>query len=175
MVSNTEARLFRESKITTADRLAVDVQSPGIYFDRARLTQGPLSAGLTIESYYLFTDTADNRRHQYNGVVNFGGQIIGVLVTGPGLDESQFLGAPGTTYATSGRALNLDASEDFFLISPDRSALSFLFSTDGQQDAMRILVSVPEPSSLVLMLTGAVLLLAFARFRARACSPSTSA
>jgi hypothetical protein len=105
----------------------------------------------------------------YSGSVTFGPgeKVIGLEFLDGSLLLGDFeVGAPGTAYAPPPLGFGLELADDSVTLSADRSTVSFSLLTGngddtGGEDQIRIITAVntvPEPASIVLMMSGACFL-----------------
>jgi len=156
--SDTVAPLFTErTSLVLGSNLVVDFTSTGLQNSNP---VGPLPnilAGTDVNSYCLVTDPigsdANNNRN-FSGSITFNTDILGVIALDPEFASSNsILGNPGTLYSASGVQLEMGAPDNF-TISADRRTISFAFSSNTAADDLRIVTSaVPEPTSMIPMLT----------------------
>ncbi|MEM9559155.1 MAG: hypothetical protein AAF995_02525 [Planctomycetota bacterium] len=154
------ARLFQEHEgIILTDSLMVDaVSGSASLFEDVNPTL--LSAGLTVDSYYVHVDPVGTTPISTMFTVTFDGPILGVIVSGEHLFASDaMLGAAGTAYpghGRSGRGLDLD-SPDAFSISEDQTTLTLEILRTGKVfDQVRVIVGQPIPGPGGAALLGAV-------------------
>jgi hypothetical protein len=162
LTSNTELFTFQESSnLTLSQNIPVDVTTAGTYQSKGSLTPGTISAGTEVDSYFLHSQPV-NQPQVYFGSITFSSPILGLIVTGLGLDTTDaLLRAAGTTYPTGnvGRGLELSPTEDYVSPSSDLKTLSVHFTTHDDIDEVRVITAaVPEPSSLILAVPSLVAL-----------------
>ena len=147
---------------TLAASVTVDLDQPGLYNAPATLPAVPpvISAGTVVDVYYAnFDPFLSAGNVSVSGSMTFDRPVLGVMVLAPQMNATDAsLGFPFTTYPLPGnifRGLEL-AFGDSLTLSADRRTVSLDLVTNTI-DAVRILVAVPEPSSLGLALVGSVL------------------
>jgi hypothetical protein len=158
----TLARVFQEraGHVLLAD-LTVNMSTAGT-------TAGPpfpaiptltISAGTTIDSFFLHFDDQPNELRRSIGSLTFGRPIVGVIGRGADLIASNAaLGATSTAYPTVAGSIGVWDSQDSVTISSDLLTLSFDLTASTGIDSMRIVTQpVPEPFSATLL--SAVLIL----------------
>ena len=169
------AFLFAESTTALARDLKVDAHPTaanlGMTIDaKSDLNKGTIDAGTDVSSFLLYSNPKTGEQ-TYEGTVIFSGRILGVEVLsdnsdpghkfGAGLDQTDFLGAPGTTYTPStgpnpgDAARGLELTPDTFTFVTARE-LRFHFETSSSMDQIRIITAaaVPEPSGAILAASG---------------------
>lgn len=179
--SNDFARLWEELQdVTITSPLSVDVvpflnNASGFYDSGVASIEaqwnGTLPAG-TYSSYHLHADK-DGPNQVYTGTITFERPIAGIVYKQPRLNDTDTLfGIPTTIYANGpARGIELDGAVNYFSISitPDRRVLEVQTTVAHNLDNMRILLEVPEPSSLVLLCLGVIAVFAHGmHFRSRA-------
>jgi hypothetical protein len=96
--SNETMFLFAERQdfILTAD-LVVDITTPGTY---GGSTESTIPAGTCVNSYFIHYDRV--RGNQYRDAdATFEEPVLGLITSNLNLDDSDWLGAPGTFYGNS--------------------------------------------------------------------------
>ncbi|HEY4312811.1 MAG TPA: PEP-CTERM sorting domain-containing protein [Pirellulales bacterium] len=184
MESNTTIWAFpEEQNVTLAQDLAVDVSLPGTspLNGVQNLTPGNIGAGNSVSSYFVHFDAvgAPTNAVTASGSITFDQNIVGLIVLTATLEDSNTgLGFPGTIYDNAisgegaegleivGGGLGKD-SNDQITLSADRHTVSFSFRDTGSADDFRVVTSVPEPSTLFLVLAGAAFLGAWRWRRSR--------
>lgn len=146
--------------------LRVNLRLPGLYISRDDLPfpVPVVPAGTVVNSFLLHADPA-TRGIRYGGAVTFGSDVLGVILGGLLLAESDFLGLPGTSFpldpSGSGRGLAL-SGQDALALSPDARMVLFEFRTGQAIDQVRVITAaraIPEPPLALLL--GAALAAAF--------------
>ncbi|MFN5944471.1 MAG: hypothetical protein ACK5ZG_09830 [Phycisphaerae bacterium] len=150
--SNTIARAFNEvSSFTLATNLPVNATTPGVYSSNGSLTPGVIAAGTVVNSHYLYVDPVGDGPAMYEGFVEFDQPILGVIVLRNGLNSSDFLGAPGTTYGDNvARGMELSGNEAF-TITLSQFRVNFRFNTTTATDDIRIITAVPAPGAAAMI------------------------
>ena len=150
---NSAARLFSEKQnVVLSGSLTVDVTAVGTYSQEAGFRPANLLAGTRVNSYYLHSDRV-GRPNAFvfaRGSITFNEPILGVQATQAGLNQSDFLGAPGTRYPTVGREFDGKdrRNPDTFSISSDRRTITFAFQTSTESDDVRIITASSRLSSV---------------------------
>jgi hypothetical protein len=153
-----ESYVFAEQQGVSVTGLAVDLLAgtgDGTLGNSGTGTSGSIT-GL-VDSWYVVNQSGPNapNSEDHASTITFNSAVLGVEVTDPGLDLSDFLGAPGTTYPTGIRGFELSSTE-FITISGD--TVTWDDQTSTEQDDIRIITadapSVPEPGTLSLLATG---------------------
>jgi hypothetical protein len=170
--SNTSIFLIEERlSLLTSSAINVDVDgTPGFYDQIADLQAGSIPAGSVVDVHLLHFDPTSVPQ-RLAGSVTFARRIVGLMLLRPQLMSSDPLGAPGTAYPTAAtanfREFELSpgsAASDAVTISADRLTLSVDWGVTTYYDELRVITSVPEPSTTMLSLVGVLGLL---RWRAR--------
>jgi hypothetical protein len=173
--SDTSGFIFQEqSTLTLAGPATVNTQASGTYTLAAQLVNVTIPAGTVVDAYLMHFDIVSANTN-FIGSVTFARPILGVFVTGAFLNTSNpAFGVPGVSYASSGRAVELNGmgGGDTFTISPDLTTFSFNFRTNMGIDEVRFLTSVPEPGTWGMMLSAAACLIWLARKKHSAASRS---
>ena len=170
LTSNTEIFLFpeRQNLVLSSD-LLVDITSPGTYV--APVTAGAISAGTTINSFFLHFDTVASTSAEISpppvSSVTFMNPILGIIVFDATLDASDpiaGLGAVAYPTGLTNRGLELGAPNfDQVTLSADLRTLTIdRLRVSTVHDQIRV-ITTPEPSTFVLLTLG---LLFLARFSA---------
>lgn len=148
---DTEIRIFHERQEVTGAAVTVNVTTPGFVNSGGTLSAGVIAAGTLMSSYYLIWDPATGTRRA-SGSATFAQDILGIVVLTGDLTASNWLGAPGTLYPTSG-LVGLELGDDRLTLSSDRRTVSVDFNASTPGDRIRIITGpqpVPEPFTLGL-------------------------
>ena len=150
--SNETIFLFEEQQELVLDSdLAVDITAPGTYGTPGG---GVIPAGTCINSYFIHYDLIDASFYR-SGSVTFEEEVLGLITSTDKLDDSDWLGAAGTFYASAaggeiGRALELDlaGAADVITLSANRQTVevSLIVSADWQDQVRVITQGTCEPS-----------------------------
>ena len=178
------AKLFVEQQSVLLDRvLLVDVSVPGVVSTTGDLSPATL-VDEVVNSYLVHADPVGNGHpaRDYIGSITFEEEILGIMVTGGRLDESDLLlgsdvtgyippeyyrGIEGPGFRTQGPQIN-----DSVELMTDLRTIAFHFMTTEKLDQVRIITSatvegthsaVPEPSTIALLVAGLLLSIDFAR------------
>jgi hypothetical protein len=172
--SNTTIIVFPElDNIVLDEDLAVDITTSGTFGTEAQLTPGVIPAGTRVSSRFLHFDPVGTPENPYAafaaGSVVFTSDrpILGVMVLGPNLSASDaIVGLPGTTYPTGdgSRGLGL-VMQDIINITPDQLSVTLAVAAGAGVDQVRVIVAVPEPSTVALLGLAAIGLIAGCRRR----------
>lgn len=109
-----------------------------------------ITAGTWVSSHHIFIDptelVTDTKTFTFDGI------ILGVIIDTQGLDDSDYLGAPGTVYpgAFNYRGM-LDSSGDAYTVLSDQT-ISFTMHASNPGDWARVITApVPIPSSISML------------------------
>ena len=141
-------------------------QSPNLYgFNESQNTQvlnspllldvgsGPIAVGTIVASHYIFFDPVDGH---IRGTVNFDSKVLGIITSTGNLAASDYLANTGVNYLNPA-ARGLEAGDSVTISGPNQILFDTFASTPG--DYVRVLTefspasAVPEPSSIILMVT----------------------
>ena len=149
------ARFILEIKKASPSEGRIRAQADAAELARGYAGVGDALSVLTDESFFggSLGDLIAARRE-------FDGPILGLLVTRPGLNETDdMLGSDTTAYPNIGlvyRGMELRATRDWVRISADLTTIFYKFRTGDYTDQVRVIVGspVPTPASAVMLLTG---------------------
>jgi choice-of-anchor A domain-containing protein len=144
--SNTTMFAFDEQQnVTLPVGVDVDITAPGTYDETSDLTPGTIPAGTLVSSQFVHADKIGTQPPfvTLEGTVTTDSDILGVAILQHSLDNSDFLGAPGTLYPTGdfGRALNLDKQDDYVIEQVNRRTLLIHSSVKMHADQVRIITA----------------------------------
>lgn len=165
--SDTTIFLFSErTNLLLGASLAVDASTQGTYLTNASLTPGSIGAGTAVDTYLFHSDPLDindggSNNVRFNGSVTFDQEILGIILRGNALiNTDALLGSGVTAYpgAGSDRGLELaggtagSPTQDA-IVSWTGNTLNVSYFTHGSVDQMRVVTRtrVPEPTSLALL------------------------
>jgi hypothetical protein len=131
----------KQAELLNAD-LQLDIVATGV--------SSPLPQGTLVSSHYVFFDPAGSLQTTIVGTVTFSDSILGVLTASSRLDDTDYLGAPGTTYA-SGSLRGLEINDSVSIISDKTIEVDFSAGSPG--DYIRVL-TVPEPATAAFLAVG---------------------
>lgn len=177
--SDTVILAFAERQnVTLPADVAADITVPGTSPSGGvqHLSPGTIAAGTGINSYFIHFDVvgtpAPTSAIPATGSVSFDSDVLGLIVLDAKLNATHtFPGMPGTTYSTGG-GLEIvgggagTGANDQVTLSADRRTVTFNFRDAESPDDIRIITSVPEPSTLGLVFSASVGLAAYC-FRRR--------
>ena len=156
----------------TSNFLIANALVPGIAFDEQQgvllanslvTDTATIAAGTRVDSQFVAFNAVRQRTEAT--VITLDGTVLGLSVTSIGLGSSDFLGLSSLVYNDSCTACGLEPSDNVVVIGNQ----VFLNSTFGRPgDFLRIIseaTPIPEPDMLAVMIAGAFLAFATARFR----------
>ncbi|MEX2309974.1 MAG: hypothetical protein WD738_20545 [Pirellulales bacterium] len=154
------AVIFAErQRVLLAADLSVDAINFGAEVQGSTNTAvaGVIPAGRMVDSYLVHFDpvgqpTDLNVTVSWSAIFEFGDRILGAIYSDELLDASDFLGAPGTTYPTGvefrGTTGDQEGNDGF--IWGQIRVFQGLQSVTVAVDQFRIILQVPEPTSLAM-------------------------
>ena len=142
--SDTTMFAFDEQQnVTLAQPLSVDITTPGTYDDSADLTPGTIPAGTAVSSHFVHADHVGTGvpRVTLDGTVTTDKDILGIAILAKALNDSDYLGAPGTLYPTGefGPGFNLDNQDDFVIEQIDKRTVQIHSDVRIHADQVRII------------------------------------
>ncbi len=148
----TNAFAFAERQgVTLASPLRTDIQTPGTYDQTSDLTTVSVPAGTVVDSHLVHSDrpgvgTGSTGTILRNFTVTFPTDILGIIATQGKLTDSDVLGAPGTIYGGTARALSfgVDSGSDILVLPDQRTVVATLRTTFGL-DQFRVLTRHNAP------------------------------
>ena len=148
--SDTTMFAFDEQQnVTLAQPLSVDITTPGTYDDSADLTPGTIPAGTAVSSHFVNADHVGTGvpRVTLDGTVTTDKDILGIAILAKALNDSDYLGAPGTLYPTGefGRGFNLDNQDDFVIEQIDKRTVQIHSDVRIHSDQVRIITEADGP------------------------------
>jgi hypothetical protein len=182
--SNNVRVFLEREKFQLPSDITVDITDPGLYARKRDLpVPRPIlqPSDMLYSSYLLHADHRGRNLITYEGSITFEYPIYGVMLLRSTLDlledgTDDPLGATGTLYPTGqARGLELRRNKEWVeLIDSDTDGdslpetLRFRFETNGGIDQIRVLIdppfspeildinplSIPEPASMVLVVSG---------------------
>ena len=161
-----------QENVILPEDLRVSFSNPGLYLDRSDLPFPVpiLPAGTQVSSVFLHADP-ETRGIGYSGALTFDTDVLGVILGGILLEESDYLGAPQTSFPldafTSGRGIAL-SGQDAIALTLDARTLIFDFTTRSAIDQVRVITAaraIPEPAMSLLLGAGGIAALAVRRRR----------
>jgi hypothetical protein len=135
--SDTEIRAFDEQQcVTLSSPLQLDFSAVG--------GSGLIPAGTSVSSHLVHFDPTGAASVTLSGSITTDATIIGGMTTQAGLDASDSLGAPGTTYPTGDPARGLDAG-DTVTVSADLLTATVTLTDRFHFDQVRIITHCAPP------------------------------
>jgi hypothetical protein len=157
-VTNGPTGAVFEEKIPTADAkldVGQDSQnSPNLFAAKEQQNVALLSniagldAGTFVRSFYVWFDPL--RTGRMRGTVTFANDILAVITANGELADTDYLGNPNINYLNKG-ARGLEGP-DTFSVSGKTLTVDFRASSPG--DFVRVMTSVPEPSTWMMIILG---------------------
>ena len=165
--SNTEIFWFFEGQTELGSGLAVDIVNSGVYTAPTSLSTGIIANGTTVNSYLLHFDPAGQPAEVQSafGTLSFPDPILGIIVSGSLLEDSDFLSTTGTTYPTDptwrGLEFGTGSVSDMIIFDADFNGglgaiTSVLYTSGVGVDQIRVITSVPIPTSALLLGCGLI-------------------
>jgi hypothetical protein len=156
-------QVWNEQLGTLASPVTLDFNGAvGSYNGTSTFTPTTLAAGTTFGTTYVqLNPGVDGIVHSGEATIQFSSPIIGIALQNPFLDQTDNLGAPGTTYPTGygipsdNRGID-NRTNDAFIVSNGGKTLEVLFTTNfDAYDSIRVFTAnnssfVPEPASLIV-------------------------
>jgi hypothetical protein len=169
--NQTDGYVFIESLKVLAAPLPVDIDTSGLYNSSTPFAAGVIAAGTPVLSYMIHHEAVDGQISSISGSFIFPHPVLGIIYTDAGLDSTDaILGHAGTSYPTGLAFRGFDVTyptlPDTIFWSGNQVTISVQSNAQLVMDQLRIVVSIPEPSTLLLGGLGVVGLLAIRR-RAR--------
>jgi hypothetical protein len=157
--NDTTIWAFDEKQNVTLDRnVSVDISQAGEYDDNDDLTPATIPAGTLVSSHMVHGDNVGSGGgpHHITGTVVTDRPIIGINVMNPNLENSDFLGAPGTIYPTADmRQFNLETA-DLLVWQIDNHTVFIRMRLIAHVDQIRI-ITEGEPERVAPHVTSQVL------------------
>jgi hypothetical protein len=137
--SDTEIRAFDEQQcVTLTSPLQLDFSAVG--------GSGLIPAGTSVSSHLVHFDPTGVQTITLSGSITTDATIIGVMTTQAGLDASDSLGAPGTTYDTGENDRGLDAFQgDSVTVSADLLTATVTLTDRFHFDQVRVITRCAPP------------------------------
>jgi len=117
--SNSAARLYQErAAFTLPADVSVDASSPGTYTGSGG-SGTTIPAGTAVDVFYLHFDPVGRQKAEiYNGVIRFGGTILGIIYTKGKLDSTDYtLGKDDVQYPTGQNSRNFENGADVITLT----------------------------------------------------------
>lgn len=165
--SNTTVSLFVERlDFTLPEELPLDVSDAGTWLDSpGHFSPGTADVGKLIDVYFLRFDPVGtpSQPRRIEGSITFDADILGVITkTNSLLATHPILGLGGVIYPTGdNQGTEPNNAGTFLTLSEDRRTVSFRLAVDTHIDTFRIVTTVPEASSVILLALGGGILSLF--------------
>ena len=133
-----------QQNVTLASDVRVDVNAPGTYDTPGSVVNATVPAGTVVNSHYFAADRTGPA--VLTGTVTFPTDIVGIILVGGRADQTDVLGAPGTTYpgTSSSRGLELAPTEDAVIL-PNLRTLTIRAHAGTLIDHVRVLTRANNP------------------------------
>ncbi len=176
--SDTTIAVFNERQgVLLSSPMAFDANVGKFYSATADLTPGTIPAGTRVNSYLVHFDKVGSSSGFVirSGSVTVDEPVLGLMSSVNSLVASDaVVGVPGTIYGTdANRGIDFNTG-DSFLLSSDLRTVSFTLASSPDEDQLRIVTVVPEPTAIGLLALAAVPLVFFRRSPARADSAQSA-
>jgi hypothetical protein len=167
--SDSEMRVFFESKFLPGAAIPVDVASPGGIYGNNNTSPGSVS-GFEVSSYFVHFDPVTSAIGRAS--ISFDHDIVGLILTDATLDATDSLGAVGTAYPTGlfGRRVEgggVLGGEGVTWLGSSPNTIDLFFGAGPVIDQVRVITRTPEPQTYITLGMG-LLLAAVARRRIQA-------
>jgi hypothetical protein len=165
--SNDQIRLYAEQKyLELGADLTVDFTEPSQYDEVEDLSSSQILTGTRVDSYIMHFDKVGKSISslRLSGSATFDRDILGVIVLEDSLNNcDSIVGAGDTTYDIGNyRGLELWGSlpdgQDVIELSIDRRTLTVSLVSAEYSDQIRVITTVPEPTTLLLLGLGSLVL-----------------
>lgn len=187
--SDTTIYVFAERQnLTLQSSLPIDIGAPGTYspVDTQAQPGQTLPAGLSVNSFFIHLEAISSTSASpltFEGSITFGRPILGVEVRRATLNDSKdILGLPTVSYETNpqkGFGLEIlsgsegSAGADRLTLGADSKTIAIRWNNTFHPDQIRVITSVPEPSSFALAILGGLGALIFGIRRSRVGAASS--
>jgi len=143
--------LFKERgglQLAAGDTLWLEITEPGVVASETSFTRARLLPGTWLNSHTVHLDPPGAGTARARGSVTFDTNVLGLIVTGSGLDSSHaLLRAPAVDYslalATRGIEFAGTDEADTVEISADRRTVTVSLAAASALDQLRIVTAVP--------------------------------
>ncbi len=147
-VANTISVFQEQSGLSLPTTLTVDIDTPGSYTNGlGGMGGGTVPAG-TLVDVYLFHQDSGGVPDDNSGFVEFPEDVLGILVTTPGLRGSDTTyGSSTTLYPMTGSENNgrgMEFLRDDLFFDSSRRRIDVNFTTDNKMDQIRIFVRATD-------------------------------
>ena len=150
--SNTQGFAFDEQQcVVLLQNANVNITEPGTYGnDPSSYTPGVIPIGTKVSSHLMhFDPVSDGGDHLvYQGSITTDQDILGIVVFGTTLSETDFLGAPGTLYPTGqperGFEPFVPEQSDIIIEQIDVRTVTVDFRTKKHVDQVRVITECPD-------------------------------
>lgn len=141
--STTTMYAFDEQQgVTLQQALRVDLSRQGTYESPITTSVADLPAGTVVDSHYVSSDRPSGTTGTLTGTLTFSSDILGIVTTAGKLVNSDYLGAPGTSYpgGVTSRGLEFGIANDGIVWTSTRT-ITFRAQTSSQFDQIRVLTA----------------------------------
>lgn len=150
--SDTTMRAFDEQQCVRLEAdLTVDINAPGKYNQFSDLPDPKpvIPAGTYVSSHFVHGDSITGTRDDpkfFDGSLVTADEIVGIAATNQTLNDTDFLGAPGTVYPKDQRGLNFGPRQsDFVLEQADLHTVAIHAENHEHADQVRVITKCTPP------------------------------
>jgi hypothetical protein len=150
--SDTTMRAFNERQCVLLDAdLTVDINQPGKYNQFSDLPDPKpvIAAGTYVSAHFVHADSISGTQDHpkfFDGSLVTADEILGIAARNDTLNDSDFLGAPGTVYPKAQRGLNFGQNQsDFVLEQTDLHTVQVHAENHLHADQIRVITKCTPP------------------------------